>query len=574
MATLIQQTNIFSQYENAKIITHEEYEAKNHVAVRYDALPYESSGGIPIASYRDKDGNLNVIFTKETHSLIIGSTRSGKTTGFVIPMIMLKAMQKEKDSMCISDPKGELYQLCSERLKEQGYRVILLNFRDYKNSEYWNPLTPIFRKYQKAMTLEKTIVTKKSGGSFSAVFQGKTYHSAKELQEMIEKEKKLLLYDVANSIDELCLSVISQENQKDPYWEMSARQLLKAFIYGMLEDSVPDTVGERTLITEDTFSFRTLMNIYSSFNYSNDHSDGDQGFFTSRPESSDAKKNANSCILSNANSTRMCILSTFNAKMETYKEVMTNIVTSSNSFELDELADETKPVAVFVVYRDEAKTSYDTVRQFITSAYNKLIEIANDQPNLRLKRPFLFILDEFGNLPALKDFDTTISACGGRNIWFQIVLQSYAQLAGNYGGETAEIIKENLNMHVFFGTNNAETKRQFSEECGKKTIISPRSIFMGEEEHIGRVDFETVPLVPVSNLDCLKTGECYITMAQAESALHSHMERSYLCPEYACPKVLLSDYYPSIDIFDKKYTYILAKTERKATGRRRFPDFF
>ena len=54
-----------------------------------------------------------------------------------------------------------------------------------------------------------------------------------------------------------------------------------------------------------------------------------------------------------------------------------------------------------------------------------------------------------------------------------LILQSYAQLYNIYGKETAEIIKDNLNAHIFFGTNNPETKREFSEECGKKTIISP-----------------------------------------------------------------------------------------------------
>ena len=567
MPTLLQQTNIFSQYENARMETYLEYDARNHSSIPYSMLS-ETSGGIPIASFRKDNGELNVILDKETHGLIIGSTRSGKTTGFVIPMIMIKAMQKEKDSMFISDPKGELYQLCSEKLREQGYRVILLNFRDFKNSEFWNPLSPIFRKYQKAMNLEKTVKTKKVGNTYCSVFQGNIYATAKELKDAIEREKTPLLFDVDNDIDTLAISVISAENLKDPYWEICSQQLLKAFLYAMLEDSIPETAGNRTLITEDTFSFRTLMSIYSTFNYASDRSEGDHGYFSDRSVNSIARKTANSVILSNANNTRMCILSTFNAKMAPYKEVMTNIVTSCNSFELEELADETRPVAVFIVYRDEARTSYDTVSQFITATYSKLIEVANRQPDLQLKRPFIFLLDEFGNLPAIKDYDTTISACGSRNIWFQIVLQSYAQLTNNYGHETGEIIKENLNRHIFFGTNSAETKQQFSNECGKKTIISPRSIFMGESENIGKVDFETVSLVPVSNLDYLKPGECYITMANAEAVLHSHMERSYLCPEFACKTTLLSDYSSSIDPFDKKYIYKFSEPEKNPGSRK------
>ncbi len=57
------------------------------------------------------------------------------------------------------------------------------------------------------------------------------------------------------------------------------------------------------------------------------------------------------------------------------------------------------------------------------------------QKGSQLKRPFYFLLDEFGNLPKFNDFDKVISACGGRNIWFLLILQSYAQLDHIYKKE-------------------------------------------------------------------------------------------------------------------------------------------
>lgn len=567
--------NLFSVYENTTLETHVEYAKRTGSAVRYDELGKKSSGGLPIASYRDENDKLNFIFAPESHALVIGSTRSGKTSGYVIPMIMAKAMQKEKSGMLITDPKGELYAQCSARLREQGYRVLLLNFRDYKHSENWNPLTPLFRKYQKAMNLEKTVTTVKVRGQYYPAFNGKTYMNNKDLQEAIQREKQLQLFAVANDVDTLCLATITTESQKDPYWENSARQLLQAFIFAMLEDSIPEKAGSRTVITEDTFSFRTLMSIYGTFNYNKDSSDGDNGYFTDRPDDSLAKQYAVSSIISNGNITRMCILSTFNAKMAPYKEIVTNVLTCCNTFELDELVDGDRPTAVFVVYRDESKTSYEAVRQFITATYNKLIEKANEKDRLQLDRPFFFLLDEFGNLPAVRDFDVTISACGGRNIWFVLVLQSYAQLENNYGKATAEIIKENLNVHIYVGTNNAETKRAFSEECGKRTIVSPRSVFAGESEQLSRVDLEEVHVVPVSKLNHLATGDCYITMSNAESVLFSHMERYYLCPEYETERNKTAEYEATADIFNDKYVYKTKKTESAPGGRnRRFSDFF
>lgn len=579
MSTILEMTNVLSPYENTWIETNQEYAKRKGNAIYYEELSDKSSGGIPIATYRDKDNRMKVVFVPETHSLIIGSTRSGKTTGFVIPLIMLKAMQKNKDSMLITDPKGELFMLSAERLRQQGYKVILLNFRDYAHSETWNPMTPIFRKYQKAFSLHKQVKAKKQNGKYFSEYRGKVYWNAEELNKALEHDKQMILYDVDNDINTLALALITTERTDDPYWEDTARQLLTAFIYALLEDSIPETAGGRTLITEETFSFRTIMDIFSKFHYSASNSsetEGDNGFFYNRSENSKARAYAMASIIANGGTTRLCVLSSFNAKMAPYKEIYTNLITSCNSLDIDTLVDDSQPVAVFVVYRDEVRTSYYAIKAFITSVYKRLIEIANGQPDLRLKRPFIFMLDEFGNFPAITDFDTTISACGGRNIWFEIVLQSYAQLQNVYGKETAEIIKENLNLHMFFGTNNPETKRQFSEECGKKTIVSPKSVFVGERETIGDVGLEEVSVVPVSKLNYLEIGDCYITMSNAESVLHSHMERSYLCPEYRCNKSPLGEYIASVDVLDSKYAYTPAKKETNPGSRRRvnWSDFF
>ena len=83
-----------------------------------------------------------------------------------------------------------------------------------------------------------------------------------------------------------------------------------------------------------------------------------------------------------------------------------------------------RPTVVFISYPDETKVYYQVISTFVQSAYTYLINYANDMPSGKLDVPFYFILDEFGNFPKIVDFDTVISACGGRNIWFDIVLQS------------------------------------------------------------------------------------------------------------------------------------------------------
>ena len=102
---------------------------KEEVAKRLDAVDLKNGvnkAGIPIAF----DEKYLYVDTKEAHSMIIGSTGSGKTQTTILPMIKLSMLAGE--SIVINDPKGELYGKCAENLKKRGYNVIVLDFDDSK----------------------------------------------------------------------------------------------------------------------------------------------------------------------------------------------------------------------------------------------------------------------------------------------------------------------------------------------------------------------------------------------------------------------------------------------------------
>ena len=96
-----------------------------------------TAAGFPLVY--DKKKNLVYVDNGESHSLVVGATGSGKTTMIINPLVNLLA--KKGESMVISDPKGEIYEKNGELLKELGYNVIVVNFRDPKNGSCWNPYT-------------------------------------------------------------------------------------------------------------------------------------------------------------------------------------------------------------------------------------------------------------------------------------------------------------------------------------------------------------------------------------------------------------------------------------------------
>ncbi len=551
--------DLMQGYENTQYYHYGDLPEDFPTSVYYDDLPNTEVKGVLKANRYVNGRLLQTYSEKENHVGVIAATRLGKTTSYVIPTVESFAKAKNKKSMIISDPKGEIYRHTASTLEQEGYTILLLNFRDYRHSECWNPLTPIYRKFQSIYAIYDEVELVETPDGMRNSLRGRIYESQKALDEEIDRWMSLMLEDVGNDIDNIATMVAPTVNMRDPYWEDAARELLKAFLWAMLEDSRPEVEKtKRTRITEDTFSFATIITLMNLLN--NSDGDFDSGYFLKRPQSSRAYQIVKSTIPERAQTTRQCITSMFSSRLAVFRETAMRLVTSCNSFDMTILTGD-KPVALFIDYRDELKVHFTVISLFVQDAYRMLIEHANMQENGKRDIPFYFILDEFGNFPAMKDFETTISACAGRNIFFILIIQSYAQLNGVYGDAVAAIIRDNLNMHIFFGSNNTQTLKEFSLECGQVTRLSPISALNGKADEIEMFQIETIPLIPQSMLSHFKEGECIVTEANCGYVLFSKLERYYLCKEYtSMPLKSEKEYYGKADPFQKKYIYVLPET--------------
>ena len=75
------------------------------------------------------------------HIAVYGAPGTGKSRCFVRPMIFER--MKAKESMIITDPKGELYGDTATMLEKAGYTVKILNLKSFDNSDSWNCLGEI-----------------------------------------------------------------------------------------------------------------------------------------------------------------------------------------------------------------------------------------------------------------------------------------------------------------------------------------------------------------------------------------------------------------------------------------------
>ena len=187
-----------SGYENTRLVRYQDpIDAQPIPAIPFSKLGETDVPGVLKACYY-RDGELVQQYSpQENHVGVIAATRLGKTTSFVIPTVLSFAKKQKKRSMIISDPKGELYRSTAATLEKEGYRVLLLNFRDFHHSEYWNPLTPIYRKYQEAMDIsQKVDIVDVPNEGLRYVFEGKIYESQTELDHDVEQYGIMLVEEV------------------------------------------------------------------------------------------------------------------------------------------------------------------------------------------------------------------------------------------------------------------------------------------------------------------------------------------------------------------------------------------
>ena len=397
-----------------------------------------SGGGVPLIVKEDElwvdDG--------ESHSLIVGATGSGKTSCMVQPLVNILA--KHGESMIITDPKGEIYRKNYEYLKAKNYNIVVLNFREPQKGNAWNPLTLPYDLY-------------KSGNS--------------------DKSNELLR--------DLAINILSDEKTDDPFWQNTAADFFTGLAQGLFQD-VKDInqINLNSIILMLTVGEKRL----GSGTYMKE-------YFSSKDEKNSAYINASGTV--NApNETQGGIISVFRQKVNIFAmaENLSEMLSYSD-FDIMDIG--RKKTAVFLVIQDEKKTYHALATIFIKQCYESLIDVAQNNPDGKLKVRTNFILDEFANLPALKDVTTMITAARSRQIRFNLIIQNFAQLNQVYGAEEAETIKGNCANTIYLLSSELKSLEEISKLAGERKIKTK------DKE-------EVRPLITVAELQRLKFKDAII----------------------------------------------------------------
>lgn len=96
------------------------------------------SPGIILGKYNNRFLKLpfNSHFNKNI--CVFGSSGSMKTIGFLLTNLL--ELSKYQKSIIVTDPKAEIYRKTSNYFRNIGYTVKVLNLKDMRHSDRWNPL--------------------------------------------------------------------------------------------------------------------------------------------------------------------------------------------------------------------------------------------------------------------------------------------------------------------------------------------------------------------------------------------------------------------------------------------------
>ncbi len=534
--------SIEANLENSRWMTSEE-KSKNFKTYAYTKLDTVEKDGIPVMAQMNKKGkDETVMFNSPCHSIIIGATGSGKTTTFVSPMIQILASTKAGSSMVMTDPKGELFSLHSAYLKERGYDVKVIDLRDTYSSYRWNPLDGIWDNYQlyadahnnaykhkNALPENMPLGSKKEtfeGKEVWYEFDGKAYSEYSDLVTAIKVFKRKTFDEVYEDLNDLVSVLVPIENDKDPMWEKGARSIVLATLLAMLEDSEDKRLG----MTKEKFNFFNLVKILQ--NSTDDYLQLRRYFAGRDPLSKALSLSKQVCDA--AETTRASYMSVVYEKLTLFNDAGICGLTSSSDFCPEDLA--TRPTALFLKIPDEKTTRHNLAGIFIMNLYKQLIKVASGREDLSLPRNVYYILDEFGNMPKIENFDKMITVGRSRKIWFNMIVQSYSQLNNVYGDKVADIIKGNCGIKMFIGSNDMGTCKEFSELCGNITVVT-RSTSGTDMDKSVNVSTQTQvrPLIYPSELQRLNHGSDIghsIIVTFGNYPLKSYFTPSFKVPLY------------------------------------------
>lgn len=464
-----------------------------------------------------------------TNNLYIGITRSGKGEEHVFPNLDILTRASVKSSLIIGDSKLELYKSSKKTLEERGYKVYLFNLDDPLHSMGYNPLTIIKETYcsgdyadaeMLANSLSFSIFRPDECSGDEKYFAGAAAGLLAAMvlaliEDCIEEDKNTnrkryeLYKEKRAAYDRLPEDM---RNAERIHYLQRSQDTSADLISASYIDTIPPEIPFSELkVAENQINMFSIINIFSELAVINidQNNTALDLYFTTRPPMDRAKLKYLSTKVA-GDRTKGSIYSTMSEKLLIFTYENIAKMTCDSSFNLRDLGFGEQPIALFFNTPDYDKSNHFLASVLIRQLYFVLAKAATREMSGKCLRPVKFLLDEFGNLPAIENMQGIITVCLGRNISFDLYVQDYMQLENLYD-KTAAIIQSNCANTFYIMAGDTDTVERFSKMLGNKTVVDIQR--SGHRLEFGKTFTETTieqPLMNPAQLLRLQPGECVI----------------------------------------------------------------
>lgn len=505
----------------------------------YDGLP-----GFLISTYEGKhfidDGNTNTI--------TIGITRAGKDKIYVEPNTNNYSRAKIKPSMVITALKGEEYRAAKKRLEKRGYKTLLYNLSNPKYSISINYLANMLKLYKQGdyataelmaysysysifcagekTKAENDFFTENAAALFSALIIA-------HITDCLEEDEKY------NHIRKLKLQEKQEKFLDLPEEEQEqARENLKKYQGEdyVLDDTVhyiPDDVTfEKIEKYEKCVNIYSIIVMFSELSRKRDAngiSELDR-YFNMRPATDRAKLKYLSIDLASDRASGD-IYSSMAIKLTNFSNDAIIKISLENELDMEELGFGEQPIALFIVFPDYDSSLHTLASILIRQSYIMLSRMCDE--HMTCKRPVKYILNEFGNMPLIEGMTNMLTVGLGRNITFDLYIQSIKRIQKIYGDKDAATIIANCGNQIYLMGNDTETAEYFSKMLGEITYIDIQR--SGSKLSLDKTFTERTekkPLMSASDLRELKKGHSVVRRAMKRTDLEGNDIRPR--PIYNC----------------------------------------
>jgi type IV secretion system protein VirD4 len=378
---------------------------------------------------------MNLYLGGAQHVIVTAATRTGKTAGIVVPILLTYA-----HSVVCSDLKGELYELTSAERKKKGHAVYRFAPYDEKRRTHrFNPFTALSDDPALRISQIQTIGA--------------------------------ILYPDSPG--------------KDPFWIAQARSSFLAvtvFLFDRWDERVRESQVEIDAAPQARQSLglqrpdRNKHAWFPSFERIYKFASGDgnkplkamlQGLIN-ESYISDTARTGFSSLAGLADDTFSSVIASMQEPLMQFANPILADATNASDFDVRQLRKRLMSVYM-VIPPEKLGESAKLLNIFFSMVINSNLD-QTPQEDPSNKYQLLMVLDEFATMGRVDALANRISIIGGYGVRSLVIVQSRAQLRAVYGPDDAQNLITNHSVSIVFTPREQADANEYSEMLGYRTI--------------------------------------------------------------------------------------------------------